>query len=174
MESPGFSIRPAVQNDVAFLAESLIAIARSVRDRPGSPYNLRLPDQVAPREFEYALGFLQDPDKFALVAEVEGRLVACLLAETAPSSVPTLGAGRVGSIAACWVHPAHRRRGIATALVGRAESHWRERGLRFAELSYGADSETAGPAWSRQGYAPFRVFAAKDLGEPESASSSTP
>ena len=157
------TLRPALQSDVAFLAESLIAIARSVRERPGSAYNDRLPDTVTPREFEYVLQFLHGADKFARIADVEGLRAGCLLAETAPSSVPTLNAQTVGSVTACWVAPAFRGRGIGKALTGAAEAWFRERGVRFAELSYGADSETAGAAWTAQGYAPFRVFAVKDL-----------
>jgi GNAT superfamily N-acetyltransferase len=96
--------------------------------------------------------------------EEAGTKIACLLAEITASSVPTLRAGPVGSIAALWVAPAFREKGIAKMLTGRAEEWFRGKGVRFAELSYGADSETAGAAWTAQGYAPFRVFAAKDLG----------
>ncbi len=159
------SIRPAVQPDVAFLAESLIAIARSVREQSGSPYNPRLPDIVTPREFEYALGFLRDENKIAVIAEENGTRVGCLLAEITQSSVPSLNADKVGTVTASWVLPEFRKRGNHKALVGQAEAWFRAKGVRFAELSYGADSETAGAAWAAQGYAPFRVFAVKDLGE---------
>ena len=159
------SIRPAAQPDIAFLAENLIAIARSVRERPGSAYNARLPDAVTPREFEYALGFVRDKNRLALIAEEDGARIGCLLAEITASSVPTLNREQVGTVTACWVAPEHRMRGTGKALAGEAEAWFRERGVRFAELSYGADSETAGAAWAAQGYAPFRVFAVKDLDE---------
>ena len=155
-------IRRAAQADAAFLAESLIAIARSVRDRPGSPYNIQLPNTVTPREFEYVLGFLA-ADKLALIAADGGTPVGCLLAEITDSSVPSLNAAKVGSVAASWVSPEFRGRGIHRDMVGQAEAWFRAQGARFAELSYGADSETAGAAWTAQGYAPFRVFAVKDL-----------
>jgi ribosomal protein S18 acetylase RimI-like enzyme len=161
------SLRPAAQADVAFLAESLIAIARSVRDRTppsaASPYNERLPATVTPREFEYALGFMRDADRLALIAEDDGTRVGCLLAEITESSVPALNAAKVGNVAASWVSPPFRRRGIGRALAGRAEAWFQEKGVRFAELSNGAASDTAGAAWTAQGYAPFRVFAVKDL-----------
>ncbi|MCD6024113.1 MAG: Acetyltransferase family [Fibrobacteria bacterium] len=161
-----FTLRPAIPADAAFLAECLIAIARSVRDRPGSAYNVRLPAVVTPREFEYALGFLQSPEKLPLIAQEDGRSerkVGCLLAEITESSVPALTAEKVGSIAALWVSPEFREKGIGKSLTAQAEEWFREKGVRFAELSYGADSETAGAAWTAQGYAPFRVFAVKDL-----------
>lgn len=173
MKEAPVSILPAAAGDVPYIAESLIAIARSVRDRPGSSYNPFLPDTVTPREFEYALGFLNTGNKLALIARAvgnedpnsgsEGPRIGCLLAEISPSSVPTLNAGQVGTVTACWVSPSHRRRGIGKALSDRAETWFREAGVRFAELSYGFDSETAGAAWAVLGYAPFRVFAVKDL-----------
>ena len=156
-------VRPAAQADAAFLAESLIAIARSVRDRPGSPYNIKLPNVVTPREFEYVLGFIQDKDRLALIAEEDGACVGCLLAEITDSSVPTLNAAKVGSVTASWVSPEFRKRGIHKMMVGEAEAWFRANGVRFAEISHGADSETAGAVWTAQGYAPFRVFAVKDL-----------
>ena len=159
------SIRPAVQSDAAFIAESLISIARSVGEQPGSAYNPRLPHTVTPREFEYALGFFQNTEKLALIAEDGESRVGCLLAEITASSVPSLNADKVGTVVASWVSPASRKQGNHKALVGQAEAWFRAKGVRFAELSYGADSETAGAAWAAQGYAPFRVFAVKDLGE---------
>lgn len=160
-------LRPALAADAAFLAESLIAVSLSVRERPGSPYNRLLPERVTPKEFEYALGFVEraegSPARLALVAQEGGERVGCLLAEVTDSSVPALVPGKAGTIAACWVAPAFRRRGIAGKMVAAAEDWFRERGVRFAELSYGADSETAEAAWSALGYAPFRALAAKDL-----------
>jgi GNAT superfamily N-acetyltransferase len=163
MTTPSATIRPATLADAAFLAGSLIAIARSLRDRPGSPYNALLPETVTPREFEYAAEFVRNGAKLALVAEEGGLAIGCLLAEIAASSVPTLRPGRVGNVAACWVSPESRKKGTGRMLAKKAEEWFRERGARFAELSYGADSETAGAAWTAQGYAPFRVFAVKDL-----------
>jgi|GEM_PF-2142588 len=167
---PAISIRPATQADVAWLASCLIAVARSVRDRAGSAYNSYLPDAVTPREFEYVLGFLAAEKRLALVAELApetsgsaDRRIGCLLAEIAPSATPSLHADPTGTIAACWVAPEFRRQGVARALVEQAEAWFRRQGVRFAELSYGADSETAGAAWAAQGYAPFRVLAVKDL-----------
>ena len=159
-----FQIRPAVQSDVAYLAESLIAIARSVREQTGSAYNGKLPHLVTPGEFQYALGFLAQADsRFARIAEKDGNRIGCVLAEIIPSAVPSLNPDKTGSIAACWVEPDYRKQGVGRALAAQAETWFRAQGVRFAELSYGADSETAGAAWAAQGYAPFRIFAVKDL-----------
>jgi GNAT superfamily N-acetyltransferase len=160
------SLRPAVAADAAFIAESLIAIARTVRERAGSPYNAHLPEAVTPREFDYALAFL-NADKLALIATDGDARVGCLLAEISESAVPTLQPGKTGTIAACWVAPDFRRQGTGRLLAERAEAWFRRQGVRFAELAYGADSETAGHAWAAQGYAPFRVLSVKDLGGPQ-------
>jgi GNAT superfamily N-acetyltransferase len=158
------AIRPAMNADAAFMAEGLIDIARSVRDRAGSAYNRLLPEDVTPREFEYVLEFLKGGNRLALIAELDGCPVGFLLAESGAGAVPSLSRGLTGTISACHVEPVHRRTGVAQALVDRAETWFRAQGVRYAELSFGADSESAGPAWEAIGYAPFRIFSVKDLG----------
>ena len=51
-----------------------------------------------------------------------------------------------------WVAPAHRRRGVATALTAEAERLARERGCVELTLSYGVENLAARTLYERAGY----------------------
>ncbi|MGA5760242.1 GNAT family N-acetyltransferase [Nonomuraea bangladeshensis] len=97
------------------------------------------------------------PDK--VVALVERDPEALLLAE-----LPD-GGDLVGTLIAGWdgwrahlyrlaVHPGHRRRGIATALLAAAEARFAAFGAFRADAMVLDDNVLAHPAWSAAGYAP--------------------
>ncbi|MEV4284799.1 GNAT family N-acetyltransferase [Nonomuraea bangladeshensis] len=97
------------------------------------------------------------PDK--VVALVERDPEALLLAE-----LPD-GGDLVGTLIAGWdgwrahlyrlaVHPGHRRRGIATALLAAAEARFAAFGAFRADAMVLDDNVLAHPTWSAAGYAP--------------------
>ncbi|GAA1709660.1 GNAT family N-acetyltransferase [Nonomuraea bangladeshensis] len=97
------------------------------------------------------------PDK--VVALVERDPEALLLAE-----LPD-GGDLVGTLIAGWdgwrahlyrlaVHPGHRRRGIATALLAAAEARFAAFGAFRADAMVLDENVLAHPAWSAAGYAP--------------------
>ncbi|GAB3960268.1 GNAT family N-acetyltransferase [Actinoallomurus acanthiterrae] len=82
---------------------------------------------------------------------------AVLLAELDGELVGTLIAGWDGWRAHLYrlaVHPDHRRKGIARALIGFAEQRMREFGAFRADAMVLDDNDLAAPAWTAAGYHP--------------------
>ncbi|MEU6797397.1 GNAT family N-acetyltransferase [Nonomuraea wenchangensis] len=97
------------------------------------------------------------PDK--VVALVERDPEALLIAELPDGGelVGTLIAGWDGWRAHLYrlaVHPGHRRRGIATALLAAAEARFAAFGAFRADAMVLDDNVLAHPAWSAAGYQP--------------------
>ncbi|MEU6730964.1 GNAT family N-acetyltransferase [Nonomuraea wenchangensis] len=97
------------------------------------------------------------PDK--VVALVERDPEALLIAELPDGGelVGTLIAGWDGWRAHLYrlaVHPGHRRRGIATALLAAAEERFAAFGAFRADAMVLDDNVLAHPAWSAAGYQP--------------------
>ncbi|MFO7773313.1 MAG: GNAT family N-acetyltransferase [Dehalococcoidia bacterium] len=69
---------------------------------------------------------------------------------------PELAIGRV--ILDCWVRPEHRRRGLATRLLGYARDRARESGARVAHVNIPEDNVVAKEVLSRLGFGPVRRF----------------
>jgi len=84
------------------------------------------------------------------------------LVETAKNIVgymdvtPELAIGRV--ILDCWVHPEHRRRGLAAKLLGCAAHHARELGAGAAHVNVANDNIAARSVLSRSGFKCVRRF----------------
>ena len=58
----------------------------------------------------------------------------------------------------CWVHPEHRRRGLATKLLGHATNRARELGAKVIHVNVAEDNVIAGRLLSRLGFSPVRRF----------------
>ena len=67
---------------------------------------------------------------------------------------PELAIGRV--ILECWVYPEHRRKGLATKLLGCAMQRARELGTSVAHVNIAEDNEVAGKVLIRLGFKPVR------------------
>jgi ribosomal protein S18 acetylase RimI-like enzyme len=83
-----------------------------------------------------------DPDAL-LVAETGGRLVGSIIAAWN---------GWRGSFYRLAVHPAHRRRGIGTALLREGEGRLRRRGAVRLDAVVAADGPDALAFWEAMGY----------------------
>ncbi|MBN0047520.1 GNAT family N-acetyltransferase [Streptomyces actuosus] len=82
---------------------------------------------------------------------------ALLLAERSGDIVGTVVAGFDGwrcHLYRLAVHPGHRRRGVATALLAAAEERFARLGGRRADAMVLTDNERARHAWRAAGYAP--------------------
>ena len=80
-----------------------------------------------------------------LVAEVDGGIVGVDLGTFD---------GRRGWVHRLAVHPAHRRAGLASALVGELEQRFRDRGAPRVNLLVMPDNADGLAFWQRLGYLP--------------------
>ena len=90
------------------------------------------------------------PEQNIFVAEISGNIVGYL------DVTPELTIGRV--ILDCWVHPEHRRRGLATKLLAYATHRAKELGARIAHVSIPQDNVIAKSMLSKLGFKYVRRF----------------
>jgi len=69
---------------------------------------------------------------------------------------PELTIGRI--ILDGWIHPEHRRKGLATKLLDYAVRRGKELGARVAQVNIAEDNAIASKALSRSGFKPVRRF----------------
>jgi ribosomal protein S18 acetylase RimI-like enzyme len=101
----------------------------------------------------------------ALLDRAPGALVLAVDGDTIVGSVVAGFDGWRGALYRLAVAPAHRRRGIATALVAEAEQHLRSQGVRRMHLIVGrAGGAAAEEFWLSAQYTPTdQVRMVKDL-----------
>ncbi|MFC2019127.1 GNAT family N-acetyltransferase [Chloroflexota bacterium] len=90
------------------------------------------------------------PEQDLFVIENTGSLVGYM------DSTPELTIGRV--VLSCWVHPDHRRRGLASGLLGHALRRARESGARAAHININEDNSAAKIVLTKFGFSFARKF----------------
>ncbi len=90
------------------------------------------------------------PEQDLFIVEIDGDIVGYM------DIKPELTIGRV--TLDCWVHPEHRRRGLATKLLGCAIRRARELGARVAHVNIMEDNAVAESVLSRLGFECVRRF----------------
>ena len=90
------------------------------------------------------------PEQDLFVVETEGNIVGYL------DVTPELSIRR--AILNCFIHPDHRRKGLATKLLGRALHRAEELGLKVAHISIAQYNVTAKTALSKPGFRFVRRF----------------
>lgn len=90
------------------------------------------------------------PEKDLFIGQFAGNMVGYI------DVAPELGIGRV--ILNCWVHPEHRRRGLATKLLGYAVHRAKELGAKAAHVNIPQDNTVAKSVLSRLGFRLVRRF----------------
>ncbi len=99
------------------------------------------------------------PEQDLFISQIAGSMVGYI------DVAPELGIGRV--ILNCWVHPEHRRRGLATKLLGYATHRAKESGAKAAHVSIPQDNTVARSVLSRLGFRLVRRFLELRLNIPE-------
>ncbi|MGH7826154.1 MAG: GNAT family N-acetyltransferase [Candidatus Binatia bacterium] len=156
-------MRQATEQDLDFLAQCYVNIALHMKAGSQDLYISRLPSSPDDATLAQVARYVGRDGAIALIEELNGRAVGCLLGTIAHSSFSAARLDNVGHISACWVEPEFRQSGIATRLVRAAEDWFQEKRVLLVELSYMATNELAAVSWQRLGYQPFRIFAYKQL-----------
>ena len=106
---------------------------------------------VAPQAIRENLGRPNySPGQDLFVAEVTGNIVG-YMDVTAEVTI-----GRV--VLDCWIHPEHRRRGLATRLLGYATNRAQELGAKVAHVNTSEDNGVAQSVLSKLGFKFVRRF----------------
>jgi len=90
------------------------------------------------------------PEQDLFIAEILGNIVGYM------DVAPELTIGRV--ILNCWVHPEHRRRGLATKLLGDATRRIKELGAKLAHTNVAHDNVATQSVLTRLGFKFVRQF----------------
>jgi len=90
------------------------------------------------------------PERDLFIGEIAGNMVGYI------DVAPELGIGRV--ILNCWVHPQHRRRGLATKLLGYAMGRAKELGANATHVNIPQDNTVARNVLSKLGFRLLRRF----------------
>jgi len=90
------------------------------------------------------------PEQDLFVVETAGNIIGYM------DMVPELGIGRV--ILDCWIHPEHRRKGVAAKLLGYAMRRARELDAKVAHVNIPQDNVLAESVLSRLGFDYARRF----------------
>lgn len=109
--------------------------ARSISERLGRPH--------------------YSPERDLFIAEMDGSSVAYLDTAAEPAI------GRV--VADCWVHPLHRRKGLAKRLLEMALRRAGELGLKTLHINIMETDKSAGQALSRLGFKCVRQYLEMEL-----------
>ncbi len=139
-----------------------LAIGKGARAE-GHDESIVASDKALPtRHTGHVDAILADPRHLVLIASRGGEDIGHLLGGIRPTESPDSDA-EVGYIYLCYVHPSHRRRGIARRLVAAAEDWFRQRSLSRVELKWRVSNPDAEATWLGLGYAPLRVLGSKVL-----------
>jgi len=90
------------------------------------------------------------PERDLFISQIAGNMVGYI------DVAPELDIGRV--ILNCWVHPEHRRRGLAAKLLGYATHRAKELGAKAAHVNIPQDNTVAKSVLSKLGFRLVRRF----------------
>lgn len=90
------------------------------------------------------------PEQDLFIVEIAGSILGYI------DVVPELSIGRV--VLYCWVHPEHRRRGLATKLLSCATQRAKELGAKAAHVQIAEDNAVARGALTKLGFECVRRF----------------
>ncbi len=150
----GVPIRAARRGDIPSL---LLLWEQMMKENAAEDSRLR----PHPRAREYMAAqfqsWLQDPQRFVVVAEEGGRLVVGYAAGAIVAGTPWQLPTTLGEVTDCFVVSPRRRRGIARRLVGRVLDQLFERGISTCRLQVSSLNAESQAFWSSMGWAPYET-----------------
>jgi len=90
------------------------------------------------------------PEQDLFIVEIDGDIIGCI------DVAPELTTRRI--ILDCWIRPEHRRRGLATRLLGYAINRAKEMGIKVAHVNIAEDNVVAQRVLSRLDFSFIRRF----------------
>jgi len=161
-EIEGTKIRdmePADADCVAgFMTELNRLEARISADRDPS-------EQAGKDHFEYLCGEIKSLGGFCLVADLDEKLLGCLLAvpESMPGFFVKPECREYGEIHDIYVVPEARGKGLARKLINEAEDRFRKKGFKQVGLYSLAGNRHAIGTYERLGFEHYEVFMRKKI-----------
>lgn len=144
-------IRRATRRDAPAIADLWIAM---MREHQAFEERLALSKAARDGYLDYAEYHIDGPESVALVAEVDGEVVAYLLAYSVrnyPMFVPKY----YGFISDVTVAADRRGQGLGRRLIARMEDEFRSRHITHIQLHVYVANERAREFWRRLGYLPY-------------------
>mgnify|MGYP000458395758 FL=1 len=152
----GYTIRPAVHEDLGRVAELLLALQDHLE--ASNPHLWRMDDEARANLKGGTAGRLSQPDSTVLVAEHEADgVVGVILGRVVTNK--RYDPPRAGMIDQAVVRVDHRRQGVATQLVAAMCDFFAREGVADLSLRYVAGNEEATRFWAALGFTPRIVTA---------------
>lgn len=145
----GFTVRPAAVSDVPGVLPMVATHLRAHEQADPDRFAF-LPDVIARYE-RWLPQRAADPRSVFLIAESGGTLIGFLVG-TREQSIPIYRVKEFGFIHDVWVEPAHRRRGVARALVEETVRRFAAFGVVQVRLETTALNETARDLFASCGF----------------------
>ena len=158
-------MRIAEEKDINYVAETFVGIVNFMKSSNSDIYIENLPSEVNDETLNLVASYISDEDSVVFIEEINDKKLGCIIGSIVETSMPITGLGKVGSVIVCWVEPKQRESGLAKDLLKNLENWFRVKGINNLEVSYMAQNELAGLAWSKLGFTPFRVFSHKTLND---------
>ena len=157
----GLVVRGATLADLDTIVALRLAL---LHEHDGDPVYGRLHPDADKRASSLFAQQLVSPLDVFLLAELEGEpvgLLRCTESRTSPLLLPE----RYGYVSSVYVVPAMRRRGVLRALLARAETWCRGRGITEMRLHNVPAGTPAAAAWEALGFGIVEHVRARTLGE---------
>lgn len=148
LDSGATRVRRATVDDLASVVALRLAL---LREYAGHPVYGRLRPDVEARARPLFEQQITATDQAIFLAERKGEIVGIVRCADVKGS-PLLLPDRYCYVTSVFVRPDHRRRGLLSALMDRAEDWARRRGLTEMRLHNSTQGDMARAAWDQLGF----------------------
>ena len=107
--------------------------------------------------------FINNAERRIYIAKDCEKVVGIIVGEIIGCHLPISSIRKVGYIAAAYVLPEYRGKGIMKSLDNLICSFFREKGIKYVELNFISRNSIAKKSWNALGYNTFREQARKEV-----------